>query len=353
MPEVVLVAGRGPMAARVIRTCQSAGSKAVAVYSEADADAVHVRLADEAVLIGAPPPESSYLDAQAIVEAARVSGAEAVLPVHAILAGSLALARATEEVGLLWIGADQDALAAAATAGPPVAADRDPAGWLIGVADGFRVDGLVVGRTDVPGAHLCWTSAQDVPGIGNEGRPSAAELLARLSERVVELGWRGLVTVPFDPDGVALAIRGGVPAELGLVEIRAGRDLVMAAIALADDVAPPRDRAGTPGVPAAVGGSIRATAVPDQGRQGQVTEFTAPTGQDVRWEPGYAAGDAFWPWYDPLLAVIAVPGADLAGALRAFLLATSSLRIGGLPSDLGQLRDRAEEVAARLPGKSR
>lgn len=354
MPEVILVAGRGPMAARAIRSCRSAGAKVVAVYSEVDADAVHVRLADESVLIGQPPPESSYLDTRAIVEAAQVSGADAILPVPAILAGSLDLARATEAAGLLWIGADPAALTAVEAAGlgsaqiAGAADGHDFPGWVIGLADDFRIDGLVVGRTRTAGASLCWSSAEEPADPAVDGLPPSAGLLAALSDRVVELGWRGLVTVAFGPDGSARGVRGGVPAELALVELRAGRDLVQAAIAAAEGTPPPP---GSPGHPAAVGGSIRATAVPGPGQQARITEFTGPAAEgDLRWEPGCFVDDSLWPAYDPVLATIAVPGANLAGAIGAYLAATSSISIAGVPSDLGRLRSLAGEVAARIPG---
>jgi len=344
---VILVAGRGPMAARAIRSSQAAGAKVVAVHSEADVNALHVRLADESVLIGAAAPESSYLDTAALLEAAQVSGARAVLPVHAVLAGSIELAQTTTDAGLLWIGADPGALAAAQelTGGPGLSADGESPGWVIGLADGYRIDGLVVRRTRAAGARLCWTSAEEPAGLAVEGLPPSATLLATLSDLVVDLGWRGLLAVAFGPDGSALEVRGGICDELGLVEVRAGRDLIQAAIAFAENGSPP---AGSPGAPAAVGGAIRATAVPGHGQRASITEFIAPTGAGVQWEPGYAVGDRLWPWYDPVLAVLGVPGDDLSGAVRDFLRATSTVSVAGIPNDLDQLRGRAESISARL-----
>lgn len=347
MPEVVLVAGRGPMAVRAIRSCQRAGSKVVAVYSEADAHALHVRLADESVLLGAPPPESSYLDTAALIEAAQVSGAHAVLPIHAVLAGSPTLAQASIDAGLLWLGAEPKALYAVQQAGwgSDAAVPGQSPGWVIGVADGFRIDGLVVRRTRTAGANLCWTSAQEPTGLAVEGLPPSADLLASLSDVVVDLGWRGLVSVAFGPDGTPLAIRGGVPSELGLVELRAGRDLLLAAIALAEYGTP---AAGVPGFPAAVGGALRATAVPGEGQRAIIAELAGPSGEDAQWEPGYAVGDSLLHWYDPVLAVLGVPGGDLPGALTKFLETSTGISIAPVPNDLEQLRDRARDVTARL-----
>lgn len=335
------------MAARAIRSCQQAGAKAVAVYSEVDAGAVHVRMADDSVLLGAAAPESSYLDIAALVEAAQVSGAQAVLPVHAILAGSAELAALTSEAGLLWIGANPaalDAVEQSGLAGATVSEDGS-AGWVTGLADGFRIDGLVVRRTPAGAARVCWSSAEEPDALAIEGLPVAAELLAAMSELIVTLGWRGLVSVAFAADGSPIAVGGGVPAELGLVEARAGRDLLQAAVALTEDVAPP---VGAPGVPAAVGCELRATALPGEGRGARITEFDGPEREGVHWEPGFVADQILSPWYDPVLAVLGVPGADLSAAVDGFLDATAAISVAGIGSDLGDLRAAAQDMAMRL-----
>src|SRR6185295_5874233 len=81
----VLIANRGEIALRIHRACQEMGIKTVAVHSTADADAMHVRLADETVCIGPPAPRDSYLNARAIISAALVSGAEAIHPGYGFL----------------------------------------------------------------------------------------------------------------------------------------------------------------------------------------------------------------------------------------------------------------------------
>jgi acetyl-CoA carboxylase biotin carboxylase subunit len=110
--DKVLVANRGEIALRVIRACHELGVKAVAVYSEADARAPHVREADEAVLIGPPPSSQSYLLGEKIIEAAKKSGAQAIHPGYGFLSEREWFARAVRDAGLVWIGPPAEAIAA-------------------------------------------------------------------------------------------------------------------------------------------------------------------------------------------------------------------------------------------------
>ena len=104
MFDKVLIANRGEIALRVHRACRELGIRTVAVHSTADADAMHVRLADESVCIGPPPPGESYLNIPAIVAAAEITNADAIHPGYGFLSENANFARIVEEHGFTFIG---------------------------------------------------------------------------------------------------------------------------------------------------------------------------------------------------------------------------------------------------------
>ncbi|WP_234192110.1 acetyl-CoA carboxylase biotin carboxylase subunit [Pseudacidovorax sp. NFM-22] len=112
MFKKILIANRGEIACRVIKTARKMGIKTVAVYSDADRDARHVELADEAVHIGAAPSRESYLMADRIIEACKKTGAEAVHPGYGFLSENEAFARRVEEEGIVFIGPKHHSIAA-------------------------------------------------------------------------------------------------------------------------------------------------------------------------------------------------------------------------------------------------
>jgi 3-methylcrotonyl-CoA carboxylase alpha subunit len=106
----VLIANRGEIALRIMRTCARLGLRTIAVYSDADATAAHVKAADEAVRIGPPPARASYLDAKAIIAAARETSADAIHPGYGFLSENAAFARACDEAGLIFVGPSANAV---------------------------------------------------------------------------------------------------------------------------------------------------------------------------------------------------------------------------------------------------
>ena len=102
----ILIANRGEIACRIIRTCQRLGIKTVAIYSTVDQEALHVQLADEAYLVGEAPPQDSYLNMAKILDAAKQSGAQAIHPGYGFLSENADFARLCQESGVCFVGPD-------------------------------------------------------------------------------------------------------------------------------------------------------------------------------------------------------------------------------------------------------
>ncbi len=136
----VLIANRGEIAVRIIRTCRELGIQTVAVYSEADRQALHVRFADEAYLLGPPPSRDSYLRADKIIDFAKKSGAGAIHPGYGFLAERADFAQACQDAGLDFIGPKSSSIAAmgdktiarktVADAGVPIVPGTEGEGYL-------------------------------------------------------------------------------------------------------------------------------------------------------------------------------------------------------------------------------
>jgi acetyl-CoA carboxylase biotin carboxylase subunit len=104
MFEKILIANRGEIALRVVRACREMGIQSVAVHSTADADAMHVRMADEAICIGPPPSAQSYLNFAAVISACEITGAQAIHPGYGFLSENAAFVQALEDHGITFIG---------------------------------------------------------------------------------------------------------------------------------------------------------------------------------------------------------------------------------------------------------
>jgi acetyl/propionyl-CoA carboxylase alpha subunit len=320
--ESVLVAGRGPAACSVIAACSRLGVKSVAVYSEAERSARHVRLADDAVLLGPAPASESYLAVERIVEAARRSGVAAVLPVPPALAGNANLAASVAAAGLAWVGPDAEVLERLGGDGVEPASERGFLAWVD--ADGLQFT-TAVSRDRAAGiARVSWTPAD------------AAELPVT-ARRLADVGWRGLVTVGISPDGELAEVAAGFSLDMAVLERSHGVDAVELALRSAAGrsrpvaaAKPPRAavvvqlRAGLPaGTPGTVTGRLPG-AGPLPARDDDV---------DVVAVSGYEPGDRLDGWYDALLATVSAAGPDTAAAARAASGALSGLSEIGVPHD--------------------
>ena len=415
MFETVLVANRGEIAVRVMRTAQRLGLKTVAVYSAADEQALHVRCADEAVLIGPPPATESYLNIDAVLEAARVSGAQAVHPGYGFLAESANFARRVAEAGLVWVGPPAEAIEAMgdkvaarnamAEAGVPVApgtsapvtelAEAESAAAELGyplmvkaaaggggigmsavrdveqLRTGFtmartraerffgspailleryiqsarhievQVLGLADGRVVALGERDCSVQRRHqkvveetpAPGLSEQLR---ADLLAAAVRAAWAVSYRGAGTVEFllDPAAgqfVFLEMNTRLQVEHPITELVTGVDLVEEQFRTAageppsfDPEAPPSARGHAVEFRVYAEDPVRFLPGP-----GAITEWQEPTGEGIRVDAGYAAGDEVTPHYDPLLAKLCAWGEDRTQALDRLGAAAAGFRVAG------------------------
>ncbi len=186
LPSRVLIANRGEIATRIIRTCHLLDLQTVAVYSDADRSAPHVAAADQAAHVGAAPASESYLNIPALIDAAQLTGADAVHPGYGLLSERADFARAVEDAGLIWIGPPPDVIDAL---GDKVSARRLASQAGVPVADGIE--------DDLGDAALA-------SGIAELGFPVMVKAAAGGGGR----GMRLLRSVEDAPDGLEAAVAG-------------------------------------------------------------------------------------------------------------------------------------------------
>src|SRR5271170_5099720 len=419
MLDSVLVANRGEIARRVIRTARRMGIRAVAVYADADADLPYVREADEATHIGPSQPARSYLDAAAIIDAARKTGAAAVHPGYGFLAENADFARQVIAAGLTWVGPDPGAIEQMGDkirarnlmerAGVPVSpGSREPVtdikaalaegerigypvmvkaaagggGIGMGVATGpaelqaafdtarsraerffgspeilleryvqrarhveVQILGLADGRVLALGERDCSVQrrhqkvAEETPspGVDDALREQMLAAAVRAGQAVNYKG-AGTVECLVDTDVgsfVFLEMNTRLQVEHPVTELVTGIDLVEQQFLIAAGEPPSFDTAAVR--PAGHALELRVYAedpVRFLPRPGTITEWEEPTGEGVRVDAGYQAGNTVTPFYDPLLAKLCVHGADRDQALARARQAVAAFRIAGPKTNL-------------------
>jgi acetyl-CoA carboxylase biotin carboxylase subunit len=433
MLDSVLVANRGEIARRVIRTARRMGIRAVAVYSDADADLPFVREADEAVNIGPAQPAQSYLDAAAVIAAAAKTGAAAVHPGYGFLAENADFARQVIAAGLTWIGPDPAAIDQMGDkirarnlmerSGVPVApGSREPVTDLdAAIAEADRIGyplmvkaaaggggigmGVAASQADLRAAFETARSRAErffgSPEILLERYVSSArhvevQILGLADGTVLALGERDCsvqrrhqkVAEETPSPGVSAALRGPMLAaavragqavgyrgagtveclvdtatgsfmflemntrlqvEHPVTELVTGIDLVEQQFRIAAGEPPSFD-------PAAITPSGHALELRIYAEDpvrflpgpGTITQWQEPSGEGIRVDAGYQAGNTVTPFYDPLLAKLCVHAADRPGALARAREAVAAFAIEGPKTNLrfhAELLDSPEFVS--------
>jgi acetyl-CoA carboxylase biotin carboxylase subunit len=426
----LLVANRGEIARRVLRTARGMGIRTIAVHSDVDAALPFVREADEAVLLGPAAPAESYLAITKVLEAARRTGADAIHPGYGFLAENAAFATAVIDAGLVWVGPPPEAIVAMgdkisarnlmAAAGVPVAAgteepvaDVDAAyraardigyplmvkasagggGIGMGVArdddelraafetararaerffgspsilleryvEGARhveiqVLGLASGRVVALGDRDCSVQrrhqkvAEETPSPGV--RP---ELRRRMLTGAVlageAVGYRNAGTIeclvdPSSQDYVFLEMNTRLQVEHPVTELVTGIDLVEEQLRIAAGDEPAADFTDV----RVTGHAVELRVYAEDSRRflpspGTITVWQEPTGDGVRVDSGYTAGNTVTPYYDPLLAKLCVWDADRDAAIDRARQAVADFHLEGIKTNLAFFTELLAEPA--------
>ena len=420
--DKLLIANRGEIACRIIRTAKRMALRTVAVYSDPDRDAMHVALADEAVLIGPAPAKDSYLHIGAIMEAARTTSAEAIHPGYGFLSENADFAQACADGGLVFIGPSaatirlmgfkSAAKALMESSGVPVvpgyhgedqsiatlqqAADRIGYPLLVKASAGGGGRGMrLVGAADEFAEAVAAAKREAASSFGNDqiliekhiAKPRHIEVqvfgdndanvvslferectLQRRHQKVVEealsigttaerraamsaaarsaaqaAGYVGAGTVEFIADSSGfyfIEMNTRLQVEHPVTEMITGLDLVewQLRIAMGEKLPLGQDQI------AANGHAIEARIYaedPEKGflpASGIIRTWREPSGEGIRVDTGFRAGDGVTPYYDALLAKLIAWGPDRLQALRRLVEALNGFEIGGVTTNIAFLK---------------
>jgi len=417
MIESLLVANRGEIARRIIRTAKRLGIRTIAVHSDVDADLPFVTEADEAVAIGPANPAQSYRNTEAILAAAKSTGAQAIHPGYGFLSENADFARAVEAHGLIWVGPPADAIVAMgdkinarnlmAEAGVPVApGTHDPAatveaaieaatgigfpvmvkaaagGGGMGMAvaadeAGLRTEydkvrafaermfgdgsvlieryfprvrhvevqilGLADGRVIALSERECSVQRRNQklveeapsPAVGPSQREALLAAAVKAGEAV---GYRNAGTVeclldPATGEFFFLEMNTRLQVEHPITELIHGIDLVEEQLRIASGAETTFTTNKTSGhaIELRINAEDPKRFLPGPGK---VTTWVEPTGEGVRVDSGYTAGNTVTPSYDSLMAKLIVFGADRAEAIAKARAAVAGFEIVGPKNNL-------------------
>jgi len=420
--EKLLIANRGEIACRIIRTAKRMGLRTVAVYSDPDRQAMHVALADEAVLIGPAPAKDSYLQIGAIIDAAQATGAEAIHPGYGFLAENADFAQACADAGAIFVGpsaatirlmgSKSAAKALMESSGVPVVpgyhgedqslatlqAAADVIGYpvLVKASAGGGGRGMrLVGKAEELAEAVAGAKREAGASFGSDQvliekyieRPRHIEVqvfgdshgnvvslferectLQRRHQKVVEealamaitaerrdamaaaarsaaqaASYVGAGTVEFIADAAGfyfIEMNTRLQVEHPVTEMITGLDLVewQLRVAMGEKLALQQDQIAANGH--AVEARIYAED-PDKGflpATGTIRAWREPSGNGIRVDTGFRAGDAVTPYYDALLAKLVAWGVDRRQALSRLTDALDGFEIAGVTTNLAFLK---------------
>ena len=425
MIRKILIANRGEIACRIARTCRRLGIATVAVYSEADAEALHVRTCDEAAPIGPAEAAQSYLVPEKLIAAAQATGCDAIHPGYGFLSESVRLAQACREAELIFIGpgeeaialmgsklearrlakregvpclpgydddgqADETLAAAAGEIGYPlmikasaggggkgIRVVAEPSAFLatLGIVRreakaAFGDDHVILEKYVPAGRHIEVQIAGDAygnvihlhdrecslqrrhqklieeapaPGLPEDKRQAMHAMAVRLAKAI---GYRSLGTVEFLWDVVSddfhfLEMNTRIQVEHPVTEMVTGLDLVELQIAIAEGRPIPFAQADVRVSGHAIEARLNAEEPAQDFRPsiGTISRLNPPTGANIRFDAGVAAGSGIPPYYDSMIAKLIVSGPDREAARTGLIDALDALEVGGIATNRSWLRD--------------
>jgi 3-methylcrotonyl-CoA carboxylase alpha subunit len=419
--DKLLIANRGEIACRIMRTAKRIGLKTVAVFSDADRNSAHVMLADQAELIGPAPAKDSYLRIDAIIDAARTAGAEAIHPGYGFLSENADFANACADASLIFVGPSAETIrlmgsksaakARMESSGVPVvpgyygedqslatlqeAADRIGYPVLVKASAGGGGRGMrIVGKPDELGEAVAGAKREAASAFGNDqvlieklvAKPRHIEVqvfgdthgnvvslferectLQRRHQKVVEeapsigitpqrreemsaaaraaalaVGYVGAGTVEFITDESGfyfIEMNTRLQVEHPVTEMITGLDLVewQLRVAFGEPLPLPQDAITFNGH------AIEARVYAEDAERGflpatgTIRTWREPSGNGIRVDTGFRAGDVITPYYDALLAKLIVLAADRPQALARMVEALGEFEIAGVTTNLAFL----------------